>query len=60
MTRFAPVLEHFFTGYLMTQRQASPNTIASYRDTFRLLAGYVAGRPGNGPRSWTSPTWTHR
>jgi len=29
MTRFAPVLERFFTGYLMTQRQASPNTIAS-------------------------------
>lgn len=49
MTRFAPVLERFFTGYLMTQRQASPNTIASYRDTFRLLAGYVCRQTGKRP-----------
>jgi integrase/recombinase XerD len=49
MTRFAPVLESFFTGYLMTQRQASPNTITSYRDTFRLLAGYVHQQTGKPP-----------
>jgi hypothetical protein len=29
MTKLAPVLESFFTDYLMTQRQASPHTIAS-------------------------------
>jgi site-specific recombinase XerD len=49
MTRFAPVLESFFTSYLMTQRQASPNTITSYRDTFRLLAGYVHQQTGKPP-----------
>lgn len=49
MTRFAPVLESFFTGYLMTQRQASPNTIASYRDTFRLLARYIHQQTGKLP-----------
>jgi site-specific recombinase XerD len=31
----APLLERFFTQRLMQQRQASPHTISSYRDTFR-------------------------
>lgn len=35
ITSFAPILEHFFTHRLMQQRQASPHTISSYRDTFR-------------------------
>ena len=34
-TSLAPVLERFFTQRLMQQRQASPHTINSYRDTFR-------------------------
>ena len=34
---FAALLERFFIQRLMAQRQASPHTIASYRDTFRLL-----------------------
>jgi site-specific recombinase XerD len=34
---FPTLLERFFTERLMTQRRASPHTIASYRDTFRLL-----------------------
>ena len=34
-TSFAPLLERFFTQRLMQQRQASPHTIKSYRDTFR-------------------------
>jgi hypothetical protein len=34
---FAVLLEGFFTERLMHQRQASPHTIASYRDTVRLL-----------------------
>jgi len=37
-TSFAPLLEHFFTQRLMQQRQASPHTISSYRDTFRSAA----------------------
>lgn len=36
-TSFAPLLERFFTQRLMQQRQASPHTISSYRDTFRML-----------------------
>ena len=37
MTALAPTLETFLTERLMIQRGASPNTVASYRDTFRLL-----------------------
>lgn len=40
-TRFAPLLERFFTQRLMTQRCVSPNTIASYRDTFCLLLRFA-------------------
>ena len=38
---FQALLEAFFTDRLMKQRQASPNTIASYRDAFRLLLRYL-------------------
>ena len=38
----APYLQRFFTERLGTQLKASPNTIISYRDTFRLLLRYVA------------------
>lgn len=30
-------VQRFFTERLLTQMRASPNAIASYRDTFRLL-----------------------
>ncbi|WGS19154.1 MULTISPECIES: hypothetical protein [unclassified Bradyrhizobium] len=33
----ATLIERFFTERLMRQRNVSGNTIASYRDTFRLL-----------------------
>lgn len=38
---FAVHLEAFFTERLMRQRQASPHTISSYRDTFRLLLQFT-------------------
>ena len=38
---FARLLALFFTRYVMQQRRASQHTIASYRDTFRLLVLYV-------------------
>ncbi len=38
---FAVLLENFFTQRLMKQLQASPHTIASYRDTFRLLLHFA-------------------
>jgi integrase/recombinase XerD len=41
LANFPGLLESFFTDRLMRQRQASPHTIASYRDTFRLLLAFV-------------------
>jgi len=41
---FPGLLEAFFTDRLMRQRQASPHTIASYRDTFRLLLEFTSPR----------------
>src|SRR5258705_2324717 len=49
MTVIAPIMQAFFTDRLMTQRQASPHTIAAYRDTIKLLLGYVLERPGKHP-----------
>ena len=37
----ASLLTRFFTQRLMQQRQASPHTIRSYRDTFRLLLQFA-------------------
>jgi site-specific recombinase XerD len=36
------LLQRFFTDRLMRQRQVSAHTLASYRDTFRLLLRFVA------------------
>ncbi|GAA1821593.1 tyrosine-type recombinase/integrase [Agromyces neolithicus] len=41
MTSFAPLLQAFFTDRLATQRHASENTVAAYRDTFKLLLTYL-------------------
>lgn len=41
---FAGLLQSFFTERLMGQRNASPHTIASYRDTFRLLLAFAQAR----------------
>src|SRR6266571_813154 len=41
---FPALLQSFFTTRLMTQRKASPHTIASYRDTFRLLLQFTQKR----------------
>ena len=41
MSALAPLLEAFFLERLSRQRRASPNTIASYRDTFRLLLRFA-------------------
>ena len=37
MSTLAPTMQAFFTQRLIGQRRASPHTIASYRDTMRLL-----------------------
>ena len=41
---FAALLERFFTQRLMQQRQASPHTISSYRDTFRQFLKFTQQR----------------
>lgn len=38
------LLQEFFTEYLINQRRASQNTIASYRDSFCLLLKYAQQR----------------
>jgi site-specific recombinase XerD len=48
-TSFATLLEKFFTDRLMRQRQVSPNTISSYRDTFRLLLLFAKKHLGKQP-----------
>jgi len=42
-------LQSFFTDRLLTQRHASPHTIAGYRDCFRLLLRFAAHRLGKPP-----------
>ena len=49
MTLIAPTLQAFFTDRLLQQRQASPQTIAAYRDTLRLLLTFVHKRTGKMP-----------
>ena len=45
------LLESYFTQRLIAQRQASPHTIASYRDTFRLLLNFAQKQCGKSPSS---------
>jgi integrase/recombinase XerD len=42
-------VQRFFTERLATQLRASPNTVASYRDTFRLLLKYASDQLGRVP-----------
>src|SRR5260370_19822588 len=46
---FPTLLQSFFTVRLMTQRKVSPHTIASYRDTFRLLLQFAQKRLHKAP-----------
>ncbi len=39
-----PMLRRYFCEYLVSQRDLSPQTIGSYRDTFRLLLGFLERR----------------
>jgi integrase/recombinase XerD len=49
MTALAPTLQAYFTERLLNQQQASPHTIAAYRDTFRLLLTFTERRTGKPP-----------
>ena len=49
MSSLAPAMQSFFTDRLVAQKDASPNTIAAYCQTFRLLLQFAAQRTGNPP-----------
>jgi integrase/recombinase XerD len=48
-TTLPVLIQQFFTDRLCTQMEASPNTIAGYRDTFRLLLRFANQRTGRAP-----------
>ena len=50
MSALGPTLQAFFTDRLIRQRNASPHTIAAYRDTWRLLLVFAHERTG-------TPVW---
>ena len=52
-TDFAVSLRRFLTGHLAGLRGYSPNTIVSYRDTFKLLA---RKSPVNAAHAWARGT----
>jgi integrase/recombinase XerD len=49
MSALAPTLQAFFTDRLLSERAASTQTIAGYRDTFRLLLNFAANRTRKHP-----------
>ncbi|HEY5786149.1 MAG TPA: tyrosine-type recombinase/integrase [Microlunatus sp.] len=46
MTQVAATLQGFFTDRLARQRQASPRTVAAYRDSIKLLLRFVHQQTG--------------
>ena len=54
------LVQGFFAHYLIQQRQLSPCTIASYRDSLRLLLAYVQKQTRRAPaqqhlEDWNAP-----
>jgi site-specific recombinase XerD len=49
MSALAPTVQAFFTQRLVKERNASPHTIAAYRDTIRLLLQFASTRSGREP-----------
>lgn len=47
--RLAAVLQAFFMERLVAQRNASPQTVAAYRDSFRLLLQFAQQHVGKAP-----------
>jgi len=47
----APHVQAFFAEHLCHHKRVSPQTIASYRDTFRLLLNFVKEATGKAPSS---------
>ena len=51
MTSIAATLQGFFTERLISQRRVSPATIASYRDSLKLLLAFAQQRTGKPPHA---------
>ncbi len=49
MSALAPTLQAFFTDRLASQKNASPNTVAGYRDSWRLLLRFASQRTRTKP-----------
>lgn len=49
MSALAPVVQAFFTERLMRQRNASAQTVAAYRDTWRLLLSFATKKLAKPP-----------
>jgi integrase/recombinase XerD len=49
VSALGPTLQAFFTERLLRERNASPLTVAAYRDTWRLLLGFASKRTGKPP-----------
>ena len=49
MTPLPPLLQAYFTERLAHQLDASPHTIAAYRDSFRLLLAFLHEHTGKPP-----------
>lgn len=48
-TQVGPLLQAFFAEHLLRHKRASPQTVASYRDTFRLLLEFLHRQTGIEP-----------
>ena len=49
MSALAPTLQAFFTERLIRQLQASPHTVAAYRDALKLLLAFAAAHTAKAP-----------
>jgi site-specific recombinase XerD len=49
MSSLAPTLQAYMTDRLIRQRQASPHTVAAYRDAFKLLLAFAERHTGKPP-----------
>ena len=51
------LVQKFFAQHLITERQLSPCTVASYRDTFRLLFAYLQSQFRRSPTQQRIGDW---
>jgi hypothetical protein len=60
VSALAPTVQAFFTERLITQRNASPHTIAPTATPSGCYSASPKTRPANSRFSWTSTIWTRR